>query len=31
LKLSKYYPFNNKRFSKYFTHNELRIVFDKKS
>lgn len=26
---SRYFPVNNKLFSHYFTHNELRLVFDK--
>ncbi|HZV70251.1 MAG TPA: methyltransferase domain-containing protein [Saprospiraceae bacterium] len=30
LKLSKYFPLNMKSFSKVFTHNELRLVFDKR-
>ena len=28
LKVSKYFPINWKRFSHYFTHNELRLVFN---
>ena len=30
LTLNKYFPVNSEAFSRYFTHNELRLVFDKK-
>lgn len=30
LKVNKYFPVNSESFSRYFTHNELRIVFDKR-
>lgn len=30
LKVSKYFPVNSEAFSRYFTHNELRLVFDKR-
>jgi len=30
LRLSKYFPVNNAKFGHYFTHNELRLVFDKR-
>lgn len=30
LKLNKYFPLNSETFSRYFTHNELRLVFDKR-
>jgi SAM-dependent methyltransferase len=30
LKLNKYFPVNSETCSRYFTHNELRVVFDKK-
>ena len=30
LKVNKYFPVNSERFSRYFTHNELRLVFDKR-
>jgi hypothetical protein len=30
LKLNKYFPVNSESFSKIFTHNELRLVFDKR-
>ncbi len=30
LKVNKYFPINSEAFSKYFTHNELRLVFDKR-
>jgi Methyltransferase domain len=30
LKIHKYFPVNSETFSRYFTHNELRLVFDKK-
>ena len=30
LKVNKYFPLNSEAFSKYFTHNELRLVFDKR-
>jgi hypothetical protein len=29
LKVNKYFPINSESFSHYFTHNELRLVFDK--
>ena len=29
LKLSKYFPINSKTFGRYFTHNELRLIFDR--
>jgi len=28
--VNKYFPVNSEAFSRYFTHNELRLVFDKK-
>jgi SAM-dependent methyltransferase len=31
LKISKYFPVNMEKFSQYFMHNELRIVFDKRN
>ena len=31
LNFSKYFPVNWRKFSQYFTHNELRLVFDKKN
>lgn len=31
LRVSKYFPINNEKFSHFFTHNELRIVFDKRN
>lgn len=30
LKVNKYFPVNSESFSKVFTHNELRLVFDKR-
>jgi hypothetical protein len=30
LRLFKYFPINNLKFGTFFTHNELRLVFDKK-
>ena len=30
LKMNKYFPVNSELFSKVFTHNELRLVFDKR-
>jgi 2-polyprenyl-3-methyl-5-hydroxy-6-metoxy-1,4-benzoquinol methylase len=30
LKMNKYFPVNSESFSKVFTHNELRLVFDKR-
>ena len=30
LKVNKYFPLNSEAFSRYFTHNELRLVFDKR-
>lgn len=30
LKVNKYFPVNSESFSKLFTHNELRLVFDKR-
>jgi len=30
LKMNKYFPVNSESFSKIFTHNELRLVFDKR-
>jgi 2-polyprenyl-3-methyl-5-hydroxy-6-metoxy-1,4-benzoquinol methylase len=30
LKVNKYFPVNSESFSKFFTHNELRLVFDKR-
>jgi hypothetical protein len=30
LAVNKYFPINSEGFSKYFTHNELRLVFDKR-
>lgn len=30
LKINKYFPVNSEAFSRYFTHNELRLVFDKR-
>lgn len=30
LKLNKYFPVNSEAFSRLFTHNELRLVFDKR-
>lgn len=30
LTMNKYFPLNSEAFSKYFTHNELRLVFDKR-
>ena len=30
LKVNKYFPVNSESFSKIFTHNELRLVFDKR-
>lgn len=30
LKVNKYFPINSEAFSRYFTHNELRLVFDKR-
>ncbi len=30
LKLFKYFPLNMKLFTKYFTHNELRLIFEKR-
>lgn len=30
LSVNKYFPVNSETFSKYFTHNELRLVFDKR-
>ena len=30
LRKNKYFPVNSETFSKYFTHNELRLVFDKR-
>ena len=29
--ISKYFPVNSAKFSHYFTHNELRLVFDKRN
>lgn len=29
LLVAKYFPVNNENFSRYFTHNELRLVFDR--
>ena len=29
--ISKYFPVNSAKFSRYFTHNELRLVFDKRN
>lgn len=31
LKASKYFPINFKSFSDYFTHNELRLIFDRRN
>jgi len=30
LKVNKYFPVNSEAFSRYFTHDELRLVFDKR-
>jgi len=30
LEVNKYFPINSEAFSRYFTHNELRLVFDKR-
>lgn len=30
LRVNKYFPVNSEAFSRYFTHNELRLVFDKR-
>ena len=30
LKVNKYFPVNSESFSRYFIHNELRLVFDKR-
>lgn len=30
MSVNKYFPVNSETFSKYFTHNELRLVFDKR-
>jgi 2-polyprenyl-3-methyl-5-hydroxy-6-metoxy-1,4-benzoquinol methylase len=30
LKVNKYFPVNSESFSRFFTHNELRLVFDKR-
>ena len=31
LAASKYFPVNSKTFSRYFTHNELRLIFDRRN
>jgi 2-polyprenyl-3-methyl-5-hydroxy-6-metoxy-1,4-benzoquinol methylase len=31
LTTSKYFPFNSKSFSRFFTHNELRLIFDRRN
>ncbi len=30
MRVNKYFPVNSETFSRYFTHNELRLVFDKR-
>jgi endonuclease IV len=30
LRVNKYFPVNSEGFSRFFTHNELRLVFDKR-